>query len=861
MRPRLRMSLALLGMLAVSAPAASQSSRARLLVTVADTTGAVIPDAKVSVTGLEDSNRLTAIPAIQTSGDGIATLSNLAPGRYSVGAEFSGFEPGLLADVRVRPGDNKQTIVLKIQSVQETVNVGQEGQEAASNRGNVSFGVKLSDEQLDALSDDPDELAKQLKDMAGPNAIIRVDSFEGMQLPPKAQIKSVHVTRDQFAAESPNPGDTFVEIITQPGVGPIRGSFNANVRAGAISARSPFASARGPDQNQRYGLNVGGTLKQNKASFSVNVNGSTQYTAPNLYASTPGGATRAETLKLRTPSNSFRLSSLVDYSLTRDQTLRFGYYDEEFTNKNQGVGAYDLPERAYTNRANNRYGRLQHAGPLGRRTFINTRLFAGRLFREDRSADEAPTIIVQDAFNSGGAQRRGGSRTWGFVLNSDLDYIRGIHSWRTGMQMLGFANKSNSERNYLGTFTFPDTDAYLAGKPSLYTRAVGDPLVKYFDAEIGIYVQDDLRISKGLTVSPGLRYSTQNLARYPKAFEPRFGLTWAPTPGGKTTLRASAGIFHNFMDFSNYEQTLRIDGVRQRELQILNPSYPDPGSEGSLSTTNKYVIGDYPLPQNSRYSAGIDQNFSPQLKLNVLYNYIHQGRQPRGENLNPLINGVRPDPNFANVIQAVTDGKILRHELYVTVNANLAPGQAASRPLLNWRRVSAVGTYQWIRARRNVGFAFDVPPSGSLDIEWGNGPGDLPYWYSVNVNSTQLRNLNIGVTVQGNDGYPYTERTGLDDNGDGIINDRPAGVGLWSLRGTPQVTVSSRIAYTLTPGSAPGTPQGQVRYRYVLFVNVNNLTNHANYSGFSGVIRSQFFQKPTSVNNPRRVDFGMNVNF
>jgi len=87
------------------------------------------------------------------------------------------------------------------------------------------------------LSDDPDELARQLRELAGPSAVIRVDSFEGMQLPPKSQIKSVHVTRDQFAAESANPGDTFVEIITQPGTrsrrsgGPIITSDSASTWA------------------------------------------------------------------------------------------------------------------------------------------------------------------------------------------------------------------------------------------------------------------------------------------------------------------------------------------------------------------------------------------------------------------------------------------------------------------------------------------------------------------------------------------------------------------------------------------------------------------------------------------------------
>ncbi|HKY20788.1 MAG TPA: TonB-dependent receptor [Vicinamibacterales bacterium] len=852
----------LLVILGIATPVVAQGQRGRLLVTVADTSAAVIPDAKVTLVALDEAAKGAPIPAVQTSSEGVATFTGLTPGRYSIVAEFTGFEMGLLREVSVRAGDNRRVVVLKIQGLQETVNVGQEGQAAASNRSSASFGVKLSEDQLEALSDDPEELARQLKEMAGPNAIIRVDSFEGMQLPPKSQIKSVHVTRDQFAAESPNPGDTFVEVITAPGIGPIRGGFNANVRAGGWSAKNPFAPEKGADHNQRVGLNIGGALKENKSSFSINFNHSLQYTAPTLNVVAPGGGVRVETLKLRTPAESYNIALFVDYALTRDQTLRFGYYDNDNVRRNNGVGDYDSLERAYTSKNGLRYYRIQHAGPIGRRIFINNRLFVGAFRNEAASAVEAPTIRVLDAWTTGGAQQRGSSHQVGFQHASDLDYIRGIHSWRTGVLLFGVRPTSTIETNYLGTYTFPNREAYEAGTPSLYTRFIGDPRVQYFSIEVGAYVQDDIRISKGLTISPGVRFSTQNTVRYPKAWEPRFGLTWAPTPGGKTTLRASAGIFHNFLPWGTYEQTVRVDGVRQREMVIRNPSYPDPGTEGVVPPANKYILGDYPLPENIRYSAGIDQAFSPRFKVNALYNYIRQTRMARGRNLNPLVNGVRPDPNFANIIETVTDATLLRHELFINGNVGLAPpAPALNRARWNWKRVSGTWTYQWIRARRNAVSAFDVPPTGSLDDQWGNGPGDLPYWLSVNVNSTQLRNLNVGVTWQANDGYPYMLTTGLDNNADGIINDRPAGVGVWSLRGTPQSTVSSRIAYTLTPGSPPGAPQASIRYRMVLFMNVNNLTNRANYSGFSGVETSPFFMRARSVNNPRRIDFGMNVNF
>src|SRR4051812_6852907 len=183
----------------------AQVPRGRLLVTVADTTGAVIPGAKVTVLGLEDATRAAAIPASQTSDEGTATMPNLPQGRYTIVAEFAGFDVGYLRDVRVRPGDNKHIIILKVQGFQESINVGQDSRAAAGDR-NATFGSKLSQDEIDALSEDPDEMARQIQDLAGSGATIRIDSFEGVQLPPKAQIKSIHVTRDQFAAETEVPG-------------------------------------------------------------------------------------------------------------------------------------------------------------------------------------------------------------------------------------------------------------------------------------------------------------------------------------------------------------------------------------------------------------------------------------------------------------------------------------------------------------------------------------------------------------------------------------------------------------------------------------------------------------------------------
>ena len=100
-------------------------------------------------------------------------------------------------------------------------------------------------------------------------------------MPPKSQIKSIRVTRDQFAAENHSADSFFVEVITQPGIGPIRTGFSYNLRNSAMTRAQCVYSHEGGEQDQQYGLNIGGGLIQNKASFFLNVNGNASYKTPN----------------------------------------------------------------------------------------------------------------------------------------------------------------------------------------------------------------------------------------------------------------------------------------------------------------------------------------------------------------------------------------------------------------------------------------------------------------------------------------------------------------------------------------------------------------------------------------------------
>src|SRR6185295_12910179 len=127
---------------------------------------------------------------------------------------------------------------------------------------------------------------------------------------------------------------------------------------------------------------------------------------------------------------------------------------------------------------------------------------------------------------------------------------------------------------YFGTYTFENMEAFEAGRPRSFTIRTGDPNIRYWNLQAGMYIQDDVRVRKNLTLSTGVRYELQTHLSDYNNVGPRFGVTWSPGKAGKTTLRGSAGIFYDWLSSGTYEQTLRVDGFRQRELNVPDPTFP-----------------------------------------------------------------------------------------------------------------------------------------------------------------------------------------------------------------------------------------------------------------------------------------------
>ena len=881
---RLCACLVALSVFALDSPAVAQqrSPSATLRIVVHDPSGAVIPGAVVYVASGEGTSVMGPIETT-SDGQGVAVAAGLDPGRYTITVSFPGFETRTLTDVRLRAGETKRDVTLPIQKLDQSVSVGRDPAVSASDPNSDRFNTVLSKGQIDALPDDPDEMENVLKEMAGPGATLRMDGFRGGRLPPKSQIRSIRFSRDMFAAENHGGGMVFVDITTQPGVGPFRGGLDFTFRDDSLNARNAFVDEKGPEQTQQYGFNLSGTLLKERTSFSLSAGGASLYDSANIFAAVPDGTVSSN---VRRPAERVNFNGRIDHALTRAHTLRVNFQRNADRQQNLGVGGFDLTERAYARESDDRLLRFAESGPLSKNVFAESRLQLRWQSNRADSAFELPTVSVLDAFTAGGAQQAG--RRWSTELEwaTNVDWAKGKHAVRAGTLVEGGSYRSDSRTNYLGTFTFASLADFDAGRPTTFSRRAGDPLVQYAMWQAGMFVQDDWRVRKNLTLSGGVREEVQTHLDDQWNLAPRVGVTWSPFKSGKTTIRSGGGIFYDWLDASTFEQTLRVDGNHQRDMVVRNPGYPNPfGGDSSQEVlpASKYALASNLVqPTRKMINIGISQQLTPTLMANLSFGHSVGSDRFRGRNVNaPRSDGSRPDPSLGNVTDVESTARSRGSSLNTGLNLNIPS-----------RRTFMFVNYSWLRQENDGDGPFSLPAdSYNLAGEWGPAAGVPHHIFSSIINTTVRKNLRVGLTTTARTGTPYNITTGRDDNGDTVFNDRPHGVtrntattkGMWDMGG--------RVSYAFGFGNRPagggigGGPTvviqrvGAVggsgdmlnaiggggaedkRVRFELFVSAQNLLNHVNPIGYSGVMTSPFFGEPTAAMPARRIDVGLRMGF
>jgi Carboxypeptidase regulatory-like domain/TonB dependent receptor len=858
-------------------------------VVVLDQTGAAILGATVSVIAVNATSGSEAKTATANE-KGEATIERLAPGRYVVQVESIGFETTQITDVNIRRGrQERREVQLPIAGYVEEVEVTRD---RTDQNITDNFSSALTQDQIDALPDDEEEMAEQLANMAGPGAVMRVNGFSGGRLPPKSQIAEIRFRFDPYSAENHEAGFPRVDIRTRPGNGNWRNNATATFRDESLNARNAFATEKAPEQARRYQYSMDGPIKKGKTSFSFNIGGMDSYDTETIRTLNPDG-TQFDGIVSK-PTDRINLNARVEHAINKNQMLRVEYSRNNNDQGQLGVGGFELYERAYDRFVRGNEVRVSTSGPVFGKMRNEVRLEVDWSETVSASFSDARTINVKDAFTSGGAQVAGGRRARTIEFADNVDFALGKkHALRAGLLVEGGSYRSDERRNFNGTYTFSSHEAYLAGEALQYSQRIGDPLVEYRSFQFGAYLQDDFRVQKNLLVSYGLRYEAQTHLSDNINLSPRVSFAWTPFKSGSTTIRGGFGVFNDWYEDSLYEQALRLDGEHQRDLIVRNPTYPaiDLSGAAQLAPSVTRIASDLVMPQITRASFGVEHAFASWAQFRSNYFIQRTDDEFRAVNLNAPVDTVRPFPNLGIVTYVDAVGEAKSQGVDLSMNLNYAP-----------KRIFGAVNYRLAKAMNDGDSATSLPMNGGdLAAEWGPARNDVRHRIFGFVSTPLKFGLRTNLNMRYESGVPYNVTTGFDDNGDDVSNDRPAGVGRNSARGEGLLNIDLRLSWQKSIGQARGGDQGpggpgggpviirapgggggrgpggggggggfggfgpggagNGRVNLEIFAQVSNLTNTVNYRNYSTVLTSTFFGQPLSSGEPRRVELGFRVGF
>jgi hypothetical protein len=798
-------------------PATAAAQTGSIHGTVVDPTGAVIPSSTVAVTNKDGFSVSTT-----SGGDGAYAVEHLEPGRYFITAFETGFAP--LDPIEVLVFADKVTVqklALNIEAETQQVNVNDSAMSVDTSPTNNANAMVIKGKDLDALSDDPDELQDELNALAGPAAgpnggQVYIDGFTGGQLPPKSSIREIRINQNPFAAQYDKLGYGRIEILTKPGTDKLHGMFMANGNDSSFNSLNPFVSSEPSYYSTFMTGNVGGALNKSSSWFASvfnRNNHSNSIVNAELLDST--GNAYNYTTAVANPQSRLDVSPRFDFQLGSNNTLTVRYMYDRQSETNSGVSQFALQSQAY-NVANQEHTLQLTDTQIVNANIVNETKFQYTGDRNNQTSQNTdPTIVVQGAFTGGGNNlgvvRDNQDR---YELQNTTMVSKGQHSISAGGRFRLTRDSSLSTSGFNGQYVYSSLAAYKANTPTEYTVTAGNAAAgtTYFDG--GLFFQDDYKLRTNFTLSYGLRYETQNGISDHNDWAPRLSFAWAPgqhgTSQAKTVIRGGYGWFFDRFAEGNLLQAIRENGVNQQQYVVQNPTFyqnaPTATQLASISTaapTTYEVAANLKAAVNMQSAIGVEHQFGKVATLAATYINSHGVHQYLSDNVNAFIpstfdavtgTGTRPNDLNENIYQFQSGGIYNQNQVMLNYTVRA-------------KRVSLFGFYTMNFANADTSGASYFPTDQTdPKADYGRSNFDVRNRFLLGGNLQAPYGISFSPMLVANSGQPFNITIGQDLNGDNQFNDRPA----FATAASAQTMQTSYGTFDLDPA----WNQARVPYNY-----------------------------------------------